>query len=141
MRTSLQSSLEVWSDSSALRHMDSRQHLWISKLLVLGVTCLSDSHLAPVKPGECVSGDSDCVLFIYWLVLQRLVMSGIQTHIGSPLEDTRHIGMAVGETLMNRFNQSLPNSQRLCFDYQPSPEIQAVLQLARYTVAHSMCVQ
>ncbi len=50
--TALQSTLEVWSDGSALRHMDSRQHLWISKLLVLGMTCLSDDDLTHLKPSE-----------------------------------------------------------------------------------------
>lgn len=30
----VQTALEVWGDGSALRHMDSRQHLWISKVSI-----------------------------------------------------------------------------------------------------------
>lgn len=37
---SLQSVLEVWSDATAIRHMDARQHLWISRVLVLGVVLM-----------------------------------------------------------------------------------------------------
>lgn len=48
---SLQSVLEVWSDGSALRHMDSRQHLWISKFIVLAVTCLNDEEIKHHKSG------------------------------------------------------------------------------------------
>ena len=37
----LQSALEVWSDGTAVRHMDVRQHLWISRVLVLGVLLMT----------------------------------------------------------------------------------------------------
>ncbi len=67
------------------------------------------------------------------LALQRQVMAGVQTHLGSPLEGIRQLGMAVGESLMNRFHPSLPDKHRLSFDYQPGPDVQAVLQLARYS--------
>lgn len=40
MGKSLQSVLEVWSDETSLRHMDRRQHGWISRVLVLGVNLL-----------------------------------------------------------------------------------------------------
>ena len=48
----LQSVLGVWSDASALRHMDLRQHLWLSRVTVLGVACLSARQRARLKPGE-----------------------------------------------------------------------------------------
>ena len=48
----LQSVLGVWSDASALRHMDLRQHLWLSRVTVLGVACLSAGQRAKLKPGE-----------------------------------------------------------------------------------------
>ena len=59
---SLQSVLGVWSDSSAIRHMDSRQHMWISKVIVLGVTCLKEEEMLHNKSGNvclckpCVAG-------------------------------------------------------------------------------------
>ena len=48
----LQAALGVWADASVLRHMDTRQHQWIARLLVLGMACLSDSDLASLKPSE-----------------------------------------------------------------------------------------
>ncbi len=64
--------------------------------------------------------------------LLKLVMAGVQAHIGSPLDSLRQIGMAVGESLMNRLHPSLLDKHKLKFDYQPSPEVQALLQLTRY---------
>lgn len=46
---SLQSALEVWSDGSALRHMDIRQHMWISRVIVLSFTCLENKDFAVLK--------------------------------------------------------------------------------------------
>ena len=46
---SLKSTLEVWSDGSALRHMDIRQHMWISRLIVLSFTCLENKDFATLK--------------------------------------------------------------------------------------------
>ena len=44
MAKTLQTALEVWSDGMSLRHMDSRQHLWISQVVVLGLTLLEDQE-------------------------------------------------------------------------------------------------
>ena len=49
---SLQSALGVWSDSSCVRRMDSRQHLWLCRLLVLAATCLEDHMTQPVRSGD-----------------------------------------------------------------------------------------
>ena len=52
---SLLSALEVWSDPTSIRHMDSRQHVWVSKVLVLGVTLLQGhKNLESVRPSECL---------------------------------------------------------------------------------------
>lgn len=40
---SLELTLGVWSDSSALRHMSGAQHQWISSVLMLGINCLKDT--------------------------------------------------------------------------------------------------
>ncbi len=50
----LKLALGVWSDSSALRHMADRQHLWISSVLMLGINCFKESDkFEEFKPSEC----------------------------------------------------------------------------------------
>lgn len=61
--------------------------------------------------------------------LQRLVMAGLQAHLDSPLQERRHIGMAVGEGAMHWLNPS--DSHHLKFEYEPSEEVRAVQLLAR----------
>jgi hypothetical protein len=52
LRKSLFSALEVWSDVTSVRHMDGRQHNWISQLIVLGVTLLrGHEEFKEVKAG------------------------------------------------------------------------------------------
>ena len=41
----LKSCLSVWSSSSSLRHMSDQQHLRISSLIVLAITCIDTSFL------------------------------------------------------------------------------------------------
>ena len=48
----LQSVLGVWSDGSALRHMDLCQHLWISRFIVLAFTCLKETEIKELKPSQ-----------------------------------------------------------------------------------------
>lgn len=110
--TTLLSALGVWSDSSALRHMDERQHLWISQVIVLAAACLSEEDITPLKTK-----------------LQSVAMQGVQAHIDSPLQEWRHIGMAVGECLMNRLNPTAKH--KLSFDYQPSSSVAALRKLSR----------
>ena len=43
---SLQSALGIWSDGACVRRMESRHHLWLCQLLVLGTSCLA-GHLTP----------------------------------------------------------------------------------------------
>lgn len=50
---SLRSALEVWSDSTSLRHMAGRQHLWLSSFVVLGMTLLEEhGNLETIRPSE-----------------------------------------------------------------------------------------
>ncbi len=37
LRKSVGAALGVWSDATSIRHMDTRQHVWISQIVVLGV--------------------------------------------------------------------------------------------------------
>lgn len=58
-------------------------------------------------------------------------MTGIQVHIQSPLPEVRHVGMAVGQTLMNLLHPTTKESNRLKFDYEPSPDTASIERLAR----------
>ena len=49
---SLELALGVWSDGSALRHMDTKHHLWISKVIVLGVNCLGEKETIEMRPSK-----------------------------------------------------------------------------------------
>ena len=69
-------------------------------------------------------------MYIPPIALQRLTMAGIEAHIESPLQQIRHVGMAVGEFLMNRFNP-LDQSQSLKFEYETSEEIKVLQNLSR----------
>ena len=42
--------LDVWGNSSALRHMDHRQHMWLSQLLMLAPQYLDESDITLVRP-------------------------------------------------------------------------------------------
>lgn len=57
-------------------------------------------------------------------------MAGIEAHIESPLQDVRHVGMVIGEFLMNTFNSS-DQLQKLSFNYEPSEETAALQTLTR----------
>lgn len=75
----------------------------------------------------CIVNNRDVVMLT---ALQRLAMAGIQTHIESPLEQVRHIGMVVGECLMNKFN-SLDKEHRLKFDYATTQDIENIKELSK----------
>ena len=49
---SLQLALGVWSDGACVRRMESRHHLWLCKLLVLGTTCLASHMTTPTSSGD-----------------------------------------------------------------------------------------
>ena len=82
----LQTALGVWSDSSSLRRMDSRQHVWICKLLVLGAACLGTTE--PLKSRELASfGCSVSPTVRLWAVLY------VYTHVVMAGERTGRTGM------------------------------------------------
>ena len=59
---SLRSAMGVWSDGGSVRRMDSRQHLWLCRLLVLGTTCLSSHLTPPTSLGEISPGAEPGIL-------------------------------------------------------------------------------
>ena len=58
---SLRSAMGVWSEGGAVRKMDSRQHMWLCRLLVLGTTCLASHLTPPTSTGDPLIGSCRCV--------------------------------------------------------------------------------
>ena len=52
-------------------------------------------------------------------------------HIESPLPEVRHVGMAVGQCLMNLLHPTNKESNGLNFDYKPSPDTDSIEELVR----------
>ena len=69
-------------------------------------------------------------IIVSFTALQQLTLTGIQAHIESPLEQVRHIGMAVGECVMNRFNPS-DYKHKLKFEYTTNQDIESIKALCR----------
>lgn len=61
----------------------------------------------------------------------KLLMSGIETHVQCPLPEVRHVGMVVGECLMNQLHPTKDEEHRLKFDYPISAETETIRKLAR----------
>lgn len=56
LRKSVGAVLGVWSDPTSIRHMDRRQHVWISKIVVLGVSLLQElGELEQDRAGTCLA--------------------------------------------------------------------------------------
>lgn len=72
----LQSVLRVWSDTSALRHMDLRQHLWLSKVAMLGIVCLPAGERSKLQPGERCAYPLSCVS--PWTLIEVLLCGSLQ---------------------------------------------------------------
>ena len=70
-------------------------------------------------------------------------MSGIQTHIDSPVTEIRQCGMVVGERLMNWLNHKDcgdgdgdgDGTHMLTFEYEPSASVEELQRLARFVSA------
>ncbi len=64
-------------------------------------------------------------------VFVKVLMSGIQVHVESPQPEVRHVGMAVGQILMNLLHPSTKEKDQLKFDYASSPDVNSIEKLAR----------
>lgn len=61
----------------------------------------------------------------------KVLMSGVQAHIQSPIAEVRHIGMSVGQSLMNMLHHTTDDAHKLKFDYEPNSDTTAIEKLAR----------
>ena len=62
--------------------------------------------------------------------MQKLVMDGVQAHLESALNEQRHIGMAVGECVINKLNP-VDEEHQLKFEYETNDDLTALKLLAR----------
>jgi len=58
-------------------------------------------------------------------------MSGVEAHIQCPLPDMRHIGMVVGEKIVNMLSDTSDKEHALKFDYSSNSLSQTIGKLAR----------
>ncbi|XP_060822652.1 telomere length regulation protein TEL2 homolog isoform X2 [Bombus pascuorum] len=95
--------LDIWGDKSALNHTSIEQHKYITKLII---TCIrkSKSYLS--------KDDKDNI--------QRLLFSGISTHLESTHIILRAIGMSVGEIFTDELSES-DTASKLSFEYNNMP--------------------
>ncbi|XP_058801183.1 telomere length regulation protein TEL2 homolog [Phymastichus coffea] len=91
--------LDVWGDQSALNHTSFDQHLYITKLIILSVKHMV-GHLSPSEKNE----------------IQKLLFSGIPTHLGSTEVNVRAVGMITGE-MLTELLITLSDAAKLKFEY------------------------
>lgn len=72
-----------------------------------------------------------CPFPFFASAILKLLMAGVEVHMQTPLLDVRHLGMAVGECLMNKLHKTTEDEPPLKLDYKASPEVIAVTKLAQ----------
>lgn len=92
--------LRVWSDKSSINHVSYEQHLYITKIILLSVTILS----------EYIIGEKELKSDLNVSLLQ-----GVSAHLESTVEHVRIIGMFTAEHCMSLVGHD--SEQKLEFDY------------------------
>lgn len=93
--------VQIWGDKSALIHTPFEQHYYLSKLIVIGMVCLSNFTL-----DEEFKRNVKVNLF-----------EGVPTHLESSEEKVRTIGMVVAEIVIDVIKQNEEGAPELNFDY------------------------
>lgn len=93
--------VQIWGDKSALIHTPFEQHYYLSKLIVIGVVCLSNTTL-----------DED-----YKKNLEIKLFEGVPIHLGSSEEKVRTIGMVLAEIVVDCIRSNENCSPSLKFEY------------------------
>ncbi|XP_078610925.1 telomere length regulation protein TEL2 homolog [Branchiostoma floridae x Branchiostoma japonicum] len=94
--------LEVWSDSSAIKHTSYDQHAYLSKAILAGLAHLNSKEKQEHKQD-----------------LIRRLLEGVQHHIDSPVIKIRRLGMIVAESVTKMVD---PDGQKLKFEYEEDEE-------------------
>lgn len=94
--------VQIWSDKSALIHTPFEQHYYLSKLIVIGLVCLSDSTLKEE----------------YKKNFETKLFNGVPVHLESSEETVRTIGMIVAEIVLGFLNRNKKDAPGLNFQYE-----------------------
>lgn len=98
--------VQIWGDKSALIHTPFEQHYYLSKLIVIGVGCLSNIDLS-----EEFTRRFEIKLF-----------EGVPVHLESSEEKVRSIGMIVSEISVGLVKHEKDHSPSLNFQYDELQE-------------------
>lgn len=93
--------IQIWGDKSALIHTPFEQHYYLSKLIVIGISLLSN-----IKLDEEFERNIEVNLF-----------EGVPTHLESSEEKVRTIGMVVAEIVVGVVKRRDENAPNLNFEY------------------------
>lgn len=102
---------DVWGDKSAIKHATYDQHFYITCAAVLSFGYLSVEEKQAQK---------------HAMLTQLLV--GVQSHLDSPLEKVRRLGMVVAECVTSSLE---PNGEKLAFEYADDDETKLLKSLAK----------
>ncbi|XP_014781700.1 telomere length regulation protein TEL2 homolog [Octopus bimaculoides] len=102
--------VNVWGDTSAIRHTSYEQHYYISSAIVISNGFLSD------KEDQSLRKD-----------LVSSIMYGMQNHLESISGDIHRLGMVVTELMVAKLQ---PDGAELKFGYEMSDDIKTLQQLA-----------
>ena len=103
--------LDVWGDRSALKHTTYDQHFYVTCAVVLSFGHLNMEEKQSEK---------------HTLLTKLLV--GVQSHLDSPLEKVRRLGMVVAECITLSLE---PNGEKLVFEYAEDDETKLLKSMAK----------
>ncbi|XP_071796537.1 telomere length regulation protein TEL2 homolog [Asterias amurensis] len=98
----LKTLLDVWGDSSAVKHTSYSQHAYLTKCILVCLSHLNDQERALHKS-----------------VLMQKLLSGMQSHLNSPVPKLRRLGMITAEALAKTLDAAGP---QLKFEYEADDE-------------------
>ena len=102
---------DVWSDKSAIKHTTYDQHFYITCAAVLSFGQLNAEEKQSHRHA----------------ILSKLLV-GVQSHLESPLEKVRCVGMVVAECVTSSLE---PNGEKLSFEYAEDDETKLLKSLAK----------
>lgn len=102
---------DSWGDRSAIKHTTYDQHFYVTCAVVLSFGHLSMAEKQSEKHA----------------ILTKLLV-GVQSHLESPLEKVRRLGMVVAECVTSSLE---PNGEKLVFEYAEDDETKLLKSMAK----------
>lgn len=103
--------LDVWGDRSAIKHTTYDQHFYVTCAVVLSFGHLNMEEKQSEKHA----------------ILTKLLV-GVQSHLDSPLEKVRRLGMVVAECITSSLE---PSGEKLAFEYTEDEESKLLKSMAK----------